>query len=115
MAIKKADPVQLHVKSGDTVKVIAGDEKGKSGIIKSVNRVTQRVIVEGLNLVTKHNKPSAKSPQGGITKMEAPMHVSNVQAINPTTGERVRKGAAAAAALAAAPAKAKRATAKKTA
>ena len=69
MAIRKADPVQLHVKSGDTVKVIAGDEKGKSGLIKSVNRVTQRVIVEGLNLVTKHNKPSAKSPQGGITKM----------------------------------------------
>jgi len=98
MAIKKADPVQLHVKSGDTVKVIAGDEKGKSGVIKSVNRVTQRVTVEGLNLVTKHNKPSAKSPQGGITKMEAPMHVSNVQAINPTTGERVRKGEAASAA-----------------
>lgn len=114
MAIKKADPVQLHVKSGDTVKVIAGDEKGKTGKIVSVNRVTQRVTVEGLNLVTKHNKPSAKSPQGGITKMEAPMHVSNVQAINPTTGERVRKGATAAAAPAA-PAKAKRATAKKTA
>ncbi|MBH8559455.1 50S ribosomal protein L24 [Hymenobacter negativus] len=114
MAIKKADPVQLHVKSGDTVKVIAGDEKGKTGVIKSVNRVTQRVIVEGLNLATKHNKPSAKSPQGGITKIEAPIHVSNVQAINPTTGERVRKGAAAAAAPAA-PAKAKRATAKKTA
>ena len=112
MAIKKADPVQLHVKSGDTVMVIAGDERGKTGLMKSVNRVTQRVIVEGLNLVTKHNKPSANSPQGGITKMEAPMHVSNVQAINPTTGERVRKGAAAAAASAAAPAKAKRATAK---
>ena len=62
MAIRKADPVQLHVKSGDTVKVIAGDEKGKTGVIKSVNRVTQRVTVEGLNLVTKHNKPSAKSP-----------------------------------------------------
>ena len=82
MAIKKADPVQLHVKSGDTVKVIAGDEKGKSGVIKSVNRVTQRVIVEGLNLVTKHNKPSAKSPQGGITKIESPMHVSNVKKVD---------------------------------
>ena len=94
MAIKKATPVKLHVKSGDTVKVIAGDEKGKTGVIKSVNRVTQRVTVEGLNLVTKHNKPSAKAPQGGITKMEAPMHVSNVQAIDPKTGERVRKSAA---------------------
>jgi large subunit ribosomal protein L24 len=82
MAIKKADPVQLHVKSGDTVKVIAGDDKGKTGVIKSVNRVTQRVVVEGLNLVTKHNKPSAKSPQGGITKIESPMHVSNVKKVD---------------------------------
>ena len=95
MAINKELPVKLHVKSGDTVKVIAGDERGKSGIIKSVNRVTQRVIVDGLNLVTKHNKPSAKSPQGGITKIEAPMHASNVQAIDPKTGERVRKSEAA--------------------
>lgn len=92
MATKvKALPVKLHVKTGDTVKVIAGDERGKTGVIKSVNRSTQRVIVDGLNLVTKHNKPSAKSPQGGITKMEAPIHVSNVQAIDPKTGERVRK------------------------
>ena len=82
MAIRKADPVQLHVKSGDTVKVIAGDEKGKTGVIKSVNRVTQRVTVEGLNLVTKHNKPSTKSPQGGITKIESPMHVSNVKKVD---------------------------------
>ncbi|MBF9141676.1 MULTISPECIES: 50S ribosomal protein L24 [Hymenobacter] len=82
MAIKKADPVQLHVKSGDTVKVIAGDEKGKTGVIKSVNRVTQRVVVEGLNLMTKHNKPSAKSPQGGITKIEGSIHVSNVKKVD---------------------------------
>lgn len=95
MAINKELPVKLHVKSGDTVKVISGDERGKTGVIKSVNRVTQRVIVDGLNLVTKHNKPSAKSPQGGITKMEAPMHVSNVQAVDPKTGERVRKSASA--------------------
>ncbi|MEJ7663013.1 MAG: 50S ribosomal protein L24 [Hymenobacter sp.] len=67
--------MQLHVKSGDLVKVIAGDERGKTGTIKSVNRSTQRVIIEGLNLVTKHNKPSAKNPQGGITKIESPMHV----------------------------------------
>lgn len=95
MAINKELPVKLHVKSGDAVKVIAGDERGKTGVIKSVNRVTQRVIVDGLNLVTKHNKPSAKSPQGGITKMEAPMHVSNVQAVDPKTGQRIRKSASA--------------------
>ena len=59
-------------------------EKGKTGTIKSVNRSTQRVIVEGLNLATKHNKPSAKNPQGGITKIEAPIHVSNVKRADST-------------------------------
>ena len=83
MATKaKAPVVHLHVKSGDTVKVIAGDERGKTGTIKSVNRSTQRVIIEGLNLVTKHNKPSAKNPQGGITKIESPIHVSNVKKVD---------------------------------
>jgi large subunit ribosomal protein L24 len=83
MATKtKAAPAKLHVKTGDTVLVIAGDEKGKSGVIKSVNRSTQRVIVEGINLVTKHNKPSAKNPQGGITRIEASIHVSNVKRID---------------------------------
>ena len=83
MATKtKAQPVKLHVKTGDTVKVISGDERGKTGVIKSVNRSTQRVIIEGLNLVTKHNKPSAKNPQGGITKIEAPIHVSNVKPLD---------------------------------
>ncbi|TGE10014.1 50S ribosomal protein L24 [Hymenobacter fodinae] len=85
MATKtKATPAKLHVKTGDTVLVIAGDEKGKTGVIKSVNRSTQRVIVEGLNLVTKHNKPSAKNPQGGITKIESPIHVSNVKRTDST-------------------------------
>jgi len=79
---KVQKPVKLHVKTGDTVKVIAGDERGKTGVIKSVNRTTQRVIVDGLNLVTKHNKPSAKNPQGGITKIEAGIHVSNVKAVD---------------------------------
>ena len=74
--------MHLHVKTGDNVLVIAGDEKGKRGVIKSVNRSTQRVIVDGLNLVTKHNKPSAKNPQGGITKIESPMHVSNVKKVD---------------------------------
>ena len=78
----KAPAVQLHVKTGDNVLVIAGDEKGKRGTIKSVNRSTQRVIIEGLNLVTKHNKPSAKNPQGGITKIESPIHVSNVKKVD---------------------------------
>jgi large subunit ribosomal protein L24 len=79
---KEAKPAKLHVKTGDTVLVIAGDERGKTGTIKSVNRQTQRVIIEGLNLVTKHSKPSAKNPQGGITKIESPIHVSNVKLVS---------------------------------
>ncbi|KAC2917018.1 hypothetical protein FH972_027189 [Carpinus fangiana] len=76
--------------------VIAGDERGKTGTIKSVNRSTQRVIVEGLNLVTKHNKPSAKNPQGGITKIESPMHVSNVKKVPRITKICINRGIGAA-------------------
>lgn len=81
---------KLHVKTGDTVKVIAGDERGKTGRITAVNLEKQRVIIEGLNLVTKHNKPSAKNPQGGIAKVEAPMHASNVMLVDPKTGETTK-------------------------
>jgi large subunit ribosomal protein L24 len=73
---------KLHVKTGDTVKVIAGDERGKTGRVIAVNLDKQRVTIEGLNLVTKHTKPSAKNPQGGISKVEAPMHASNVALVN---------------------------------
>jgi large subunit ribosomal protein L24 len=69
---------KLHVKTGDTVKVIAGDDRGKTGRVTSVLTDKQKVVIEGLNLVTKHSKPSAKNPQGGIAKVEAPIHVSNV-------------------------------------
>ncbi|TXK50840.1 50S ribosomal protein L24 [Pontibacter qinzhouensis] len=78
---------KLHVKTGDTVKVIAGDERGKTGRIVSVNIEKQKVVIEGLNLVTKHTKPSAKNPQGGISKVEAPIHVSNVAIVDPKSGE----------------------------
>ncbi|WP_187264219.1 50S ribosomal protein L24 [Pontibacter beigongshangensis] len=81
---------KLHVKTGDTVKVIAGDERGKTGRIVSVNIEKQKVVIEGLNLVTKHNKPSAKNPQGGISKVEAPIHVSNVAIVDPKSGEATK-------------------------
>jgi len=81
---------KLHVKTGDTVKVIAGDERGKTGRITAVNLDKQRVTIEGLNLVTKHNKPSAKNPQGGIAKIEAPVHVSNVALVDPKSGETTK-------------------------
>ncbi|NEM96782.1 50S ribosomal protein L24 [Pontibacter burrus] len=80
---------KLHVKTGDTVKVIAGDERGKTGRITSVITDKNKVIVEGLNLVTKHTKPSAQNPQGGITKVEAPIHASNVMLVDGKS-ERVK-------------------------
>jgi len=81
---------KLHVKTGDTVKVIAGDERGKTGRITSVITDKNKVVVEGLNLVTKHTKPSAKNPQGGISKVEAPIHASNVALVDAKTGEKVK-------------------------
>ncbi|RDC64752.1 50S ribosomal protein L24 [Adhaeribacter pallidiroseus] len=72
---------KIHVKTGDTVKVIAGNEKGKAGRIVSVLTKSNKVIVEGLNMVTKHNKPTAKTPNGGITQKEAPIHASNVMLV----------------------------------
>jgi large subunit ribosomal protein L24 len=83
-------PHKLHVKTGDTVKVIAGNEKGKTGKIVSVITKTNKVVVEGLNMVTKHNKPTAKTPNGGITQKEAPIHASNVMLVE--GGEAVRTG-----------------------
>ncbi|KAA9333764.1 50S ribosomal protein L24 [Adhaeribacter soli] len=83
---------KLHVKTGDTVKVIAGDERGKTGKITAVDTNTSKVIIEGLNLVTKHNKPSAKNPQGGIEKKEAGIHASNVMLVEGKSGANVRTG-----------------------
>ncbi|EJF10854.1 50S ribosomal protein L24 [Pontibacter sp. FD36] len=83
---------KLHVKTGDTVKVIAGDDRGKTGRITAVNIEKQRVTVEGINMVTKHAKPSAKNPQGGISKMEAPIHASNVALVDPKSGETTKAG-----------------------
>ena len=68
----------MHVKKDDTVIVLAGKDKGKSGkILKSLPK-KQRVIVEGVNIVTKHQKPNYNNPEGGIIKKEAPIHISNV-------------------------------------
>ena len=83
---------KLHVKTGDTVKVITGDDKGKTGKILSVNLEKRKAIVEGLNMVTKHVKPTAANPQGGIEKKEAPIHVSNLMLVDPKTGEATRTG-----------------------
>ncbi|MFO7263077.1 MAG: 50S ribosomal protein L24 [Bacillaceae bacterium G1] len=82
----------MHVKTGDMVKVIAGKDKGKTGRILKAFPKKQRVLVEGVNLVKKHTKPSQANPQGGIIEQEAPIHVSNVMPLDPKTGEPTRVG-----------------------
>ena len=84
--------MKLKIKTGDTVRIIAGDHKGVEGKIISVDRQRNKAIVEGANLVSKHEKPSAKNPQGGIRKKEAPIHISNLSLIDPKSGEATRVG-----------------------
>ena len=84
--------MKLKIKSGDTVKVIAGDHKGSEGKVLRVDREKNKAIVEGVNMVSKHTKPSAKSPQGGIVKKEAPIQISNISLIDPKTKEATRVG-----------------------
>jgi len=83
---------KLHVKKGDTVKVLSGNAKGKKGLVLEVIASKRRVIVEGINVVTKHIKPSAASPEGGITKTEAAIHISNVMLVDASTGDATRTG-----------------------
>jgi large subunit ribosomal protein L24 len=83
---------KLKIKSGDTVTVIAGDHKGSEGKIVRVNREKNNAIVEGVNMVSKHTKPSAKNPQGGIVKKEAPIHISNLALIDPKSKKATKVG-----------------------
>ncbi|MCH5305464.1 MAG: 50S ribosomal protein L24 [Rikenella sp.] len=83
---------KLHIKKGDTVYVNAGDNKGQQGKVLEVLVAKQRAIVEGVNLVSKHTKPNAANPQGGIVKQEAPIHISNLQPLDPKTGKPTRVG-----------------------
>ena len=84
--------VKLHIKKGDTVCVIAGDSKGQQGKVLKVEVSKQRAIVEGVNLVKKATKPNAKNPQGGIVEQEAPIHISNLQLLDPQSGKPTRVG-----------------------
>ena len=83
---------KLHIKKGDTVYVNAGNDKGKTGKVLSVDPAKDRAIVEGVNMVSKHTKPNAKQPQGGIIKKEAPIHISNLNLIDPKSGKPTRVG-----------------------
>ncbi len=82
----------LFIKKGDTVYVNAGNDRGKTGRVVRVLVKKNRAVVEGINMVSKSVKPSAKHPQGGIIKMEAPIHVSNLSLIDPKSGKPTRIG-----------------------
>ena len=81
---------KLHIKKNDTVIVLAGEDKGKTGKVLKVLVDKQRAIVEGVNMVSKSMKPSAKNPQGGIVKQEASIHISNLSLIDPKSGMATR-------------------------
>jgi large subunit ribosomal protein L24 len=83
---------KFHIKKGDTVKIIAGNDKGKTGKVLEVNTEKYRAIVEGANLVTKHQKPSASNPEGGIKQTEAAIHISNLMLVDPASGAATRVG-----------------------
>ena len=89
---KKNSKAKLHIKKGDTVKVLAGDDRGKTGKVLEVLIDQSRAIVEGINIVTKHTKPSAGKPEGGIKKTEASVHISNLMLIDPASGKATRIG-----------------------
>ena len=83
---------KLLIKKNDTVVVLAGEDKGKTGKVLKVLVEKNRALVEGVNMVSKSTKPSAKNPQGGIVKQEAPIHISNLSLIDPKSGKATRVG-----------------------
>lgn len=83
---------KLHIKKNDTVVVLAGQDKGKTGKVLKVLVDENRALVEGVNMVSKSTKPSAKNPQGGTVKQEAPIHISNLSLVDPKSGKPTRVG-----------------------
>jgi large subunit ribosomal protein L24 len=83
---------KLHIKKGDTVMLIAGDDKGKKGRVLEVITAKDRALVEGVNMMKKATKPNAKAPQGGIIEKEAPVHISNLMVVDAKSGKPTRVG-----------------------
>jgi large subunit ribosomal protein L24 len=83
---------KLHIKKGDMVYVIAGDNRGQQGKVLSVDAAKQRAVVEGVNICKKATKPNAQNPQGGLVEQEAPIHISNLMPIDPKSGKPTRIG-----------------------
>lgn len=92
MERKRNKQPKLHIRKGDKVKVLSGNDKGKEGVILEMLPEKNKALVEGINIVTKHVKPSAEKPEGGIEKTEAPIHLSNLMLIDPANGEPTRIG-----------------------
>jgi large subunit ribosomal protein L24 len=92
MERKSNSQPKLKIKKGDTVKVISGESKGQQGKVLEVMLESRKVIVERVNLVSKHTRPDAKNTQGGIVKQEAPIHISNVMLVDPASGKTTRVG-----------------------
>lgn len=92
MIKKVKNGAKLHIRKGDTAIVISGNDKGKKGKVLEVVREKNRVIIEGVNMITKHVKPSANNPEGGIERTEAPVHISNIMIVDPSNGEPTRVG-----------------------
>ena len=90
--MKQKNEFKIKIKKGDIVKVIAGDDKGKQGRVLTVLNKKDRAIVEGVNFVSKHTKPSAQNTQGGIVKQEAAVHISNLSLLDPKSGDSTRVG-----------------------
>lgn len=92
MQNKNPGPSKLHIRKGDTVKVLSGNHRSKQGKVLQILPQAYRAIVEGVNIVSRHRKPSTKHPQGGIEKKEAPIHISNLMLVDPATGDATRIG-----------------------
>ena len=82
----------MHIRKGDSVMVIAGNARGKTGKVLKVYPERERVIVEGVNIIKRHTRPNQRNPQGGIVQKEAPVHMSNVMLIDPKTNQVTRVG-----------------------
>ncbi len=92
MKTTKRHTPKMHIKKGDTVYVISGEDKGKKGRVLDVDTKTMRAFVEGINIVSRHTKPDAKNTQGGIIKKEAPVSVSKLMVVDPKSGKPTRIG-----------------------
>jgi large subunit ribosomal protein L24 len=81
--------IKLKIKKGDKVRVISGDDKGKDGVVIRVDKAKMRVLIEGINMVKRHTKPSAANQEGGIIEKEAPIHISNVMILDGDTTSKI--------------------------